>query len=205
MIVHDLGTIPYGDAYAIQEQLVRAVRSGGEETLLLLEHPPVYTIGAGGSLGNLLDPSIEAVRVNRGGDVTFHGPGQLVGYPIVDLSRRGRDLHRYLRFLESLLKGVAASLGVSGFTVPGFTGVWTEKGKLASIGVGVRSWVTMHGFSLNVSRDLSPFDCINPCGLPRCRMTSLDLERGGELPLQEVKQMFTPRFEQLLEEQLPRR
>ncbi|UFS71502.1 lipoyl(octanoyl) transferase LipB [Geomonas sp. RF6] len=205
MIVHDLGTISYSEAYIMQEQLVHAVRDGGEETLLLLEHQPVYTIGSGGSLANILDPTIQAVRVNRGGDVTFHGPGQLVGYPIIDLSRRGRDLHRYLRFLEALLKGVVESLGVGGFTIPGYTGLWTERGKLASIGVGVRNWITMHGFALNVSRDVAPFTRINPCGMSGCRVTSLDLERGGHLPLDAVKELFTPRFEQLLEERLPHR
>lgn len=204
MIVHDLGIIDYTEAYDIQEQLVRAVRGGGGETLLLLEHKPVYTIGAGGSLNNVLDPTIHAVRVNRGGDVTFHGPGQLVGYPIVDLSRRGKDLHRYLRFLELLLKSIARSLGVAGFTVPGCTGVWTERGKLASIGVGVRNWITMHGFCLNISRDVTPFTRINPCGMSKCRMTSLDLERGGELPVHAVKELFDPGFKELLEEHLPR-
>ena len=204
MIVTDLGVIGYAEALAIQERLVSQVQQGARETLLLLEHAPVYTIGAGGNLSNLLDPRIEALRVNRGGDVTYHGPGQLVGYPILDLSRRGRDLHRYLRFLESFLVQLCAALDVAGFTVPGRTGVWTEFGKLAAIGVGVRRWVSMHGFSLNVSQDTSPFDRINPCGMTRCRITSLARELSGELPMEDVKQLVRTRFEQLLEQQLPR-
>src|SRR5512136_529919 len=111
----DLGLINFQEAYALQERLAAGVAAGTEvETLLLLEHPPVYTIGSGGKGENILDPSITAIRINRGGDVTYHGPGQLVGYPIIDLGRRGRDLHRYLRFLEELLIQSAAVFGVEG-------------------------------------------------------------------------------------------
>ena len=205
MLVRDLGVISYQDALTTQQQLVTDVLEGGEETLLLLEHPCVYTIGAGGSLANLLDPSIQALRVNRGGDVTYHGPGQLVGYPILDLSRRGRDLHRYLRFLETFLVQLAAAVEVTGFTVPGRTGVWTNRGKLAAIGVGVRRWVSMHGFSLNVAADISAFELINPCGMPRCPISSLALELAAEPPMEEVKELVGTRFEQLLEQQLPLR
>ena len=114
MIIKNLGLIDFHEAYALQERLAAGVAAGTEEeTLLLLEHPPVYTIGSGGKAENILDPSITAVRINRGGDVTYHGPGQLVGYPIVDLGRRGRDLHRYLRFLEELLIRTAAVFGVA--------------------------------------------------------------------------------------------
>ncbi|OGU05609.1 MAG: lipoyl(octanoyl) transferase [Geobacteraceae bacterium GWC2_58_44] len=201
----DLGIIGYAEAFATQERLVSEVLLGAEETLLVLEHHPVYTIGAGGDLTNLLDPSIAALRVNRGGDVTYHGPGQLVGYPIIDLSRRGRDLHRYLRFLEQFLVQLCADLGVTGFTLPGRTGVWTGQGKLASIGVGVRRWVSMHGFSLNVSSDTSAFDRINPCGMAQCRISSLARERGCETPMKDVKELVLTRFEHLLEQQLPRR
>lgn len=203
MIVRDLGVIGYPEALAMQDSLVREIADGGEEILLLLEHAPVYTIGAGGSLSNLLDPAVEAVRINRGGDVTYHGPGQLVGYPILDLSRRGRDLHRYLRFLEETLIRASAALNVTGFTVPGRTGVWTERGKLASIGVGVRRWVSMHGFALNVAADVSPFERINPCGMAGCRITSLALERGGEPPMAEVKTLVGAGFFELLEKKLP--
>lgn len=204
MVFTDLGMIGYHEALRAQERLVTEVLEGAEETLLVLEHPGVYTIGAGGSLANLLDPKLQALRVNRGGDVTYHGPGQLVGYPILDLSRRGRDLHRYLRFLEEFLVQLAAALDVPGFTVPGRTGVWTGQGKIASIGVGVRRWISMHGFSLNVSADTSPFDLINPCGMTHCPISSLARERGGEIPMEDVKELVRMRFEHLLEQQLPR-
>ena len=205
MVVTDLGIIGYAEALKMQERLVSEVLEGGAESLLLLEHEPVYTVGAGGNLANLLDPSIRALRVNRGGDVTYHGPGQLLGYPILDLSRRGRDLHRYLRFLEEFLVQLVATLDVAGFTVPGRTGVWTGNGKLASIGVGVRRWVSMHGFCLNVSSDTSAFERINPCGMAQCRISSLELELGGELPMKDAKELVRTRFEHLLEQQLPRR
>ena len=203
MVIKDLGLIGYAEAFDIQEQLVTELRDGGPETLLLLEHPPVYTVGAGGSLANVIDPNVTALRVNRGGDVTYHGPGQLVGYPILDLAARGRDLHRYLRFLEGFLVELCAAFQVASFPVPGRTGVWTERGKLAAIGVGVRRWVSMHGFSLNVSADTSPFDAINPCGMPRCRITSLSGERGGAIPLEGVKDLVRARFETALDRQMP--
>lgn len=203
MFYRDAGLIGYAEALELQEKLVLDVQRGGEETLVLLEHTPVYTIGAGGKADNVLDPSIEALRVNRGGDVTWHGPGQLVGYPVLDLGRRGRDLHRYLRFLELFLVEMCGTYGVASFTVPGRTGVWTERGKIASIGVGVRRWVTMHGFALNAAPDLSAFQRINPCGMPQCRITSLSLERGGALPLEELKSRVRDRFQPLLDLHLP--
>jgi lipoyl(octanoyl) transferase len=204
MILSDAEVMGYAEALALQERLVREVQEGGEETLLLLEHMPIYTIGAGGDTANLLDPAIEAVRVNRGGDVTYHGPGQLVGYPILDLGRRGRDLHRYLRFLELFLIELCGTLGVHGFTIPGKTGVWTTHGKIAAIGVGVRRWVSMHGFSINVADDISPFQSINPCGMPECRITSLSLECRQEVAVKELKDLAGERFRPLIELHLPR-
>ena len=205
MKILDLGLMEFGEAFAIQEQLAEALFRGMEtETLLLLEHTPVYTIGRGGSEDNILDASIEPVRINRGGDVTFHGPGQLVGYPIIDLDMRGRDLHRYLRFLEELLIRIAAGFGVKARRVAGRTGVWTGSGKLASIGVGVRRWVTMHGFALNVSTDLANFSAINPCGIEACPVTSLEDLLGAAVPaMQEVKAAVMRYFEPLLDEYFP--
>lgn len=208
MIIRDLGLIGFHDAYALQEQLAAGVAAGKEEeTLLLLEHLPVYTIGSGGSDGNILDPSISAVRINRGGDVTYHGPGQLVGYPIINLARRGKDLHRYLRFLEELIIRIAADFGVAALRVTGKTGVWTGSlpalAKLASIGVGVRHWVTMHGFALNVTTDLSQFSRINPCGLIACSVTSLLMECGGSVSIFEIREWVAQRFEMLLDDLLP--
>jgi lipoyl(octanoyl) transferase len=200
----DLGIIDFHDAYALQQRLAAEVASGeSPETLLLLEHPPLYTIGTGGSEANILDPSIQAVRINRGGDVTWHGPGQLVGYPIINLGRRRRDLHRYLRFIEELLIAIAADFRVEAWRLPGRTGVWTEEGKLASIGVGVRRWVTMHGFAFNVSPDLAGFARINPCGFPDCPVTSLAAEGGAPPPMAEVKARVAGCFERLLEQRLP--
>ena len=142
MEFNDLGLMDFAEALAIQEQLVADVFKGSApETVLLLEHLPVYTMGHGGSEENILDHSVKAVRINRGGDITYHGPGQLIGYPIIDLGRRGRDLHRYLRFLEELIIEVAGDFQVAACRVPGRTGVWTDSGKLASIGVGVRRWI----------------------------------------------------------------
>jgi lipoyl(octanoyl) transferase len=208
VIIKNLGLIDFHETYALQERLVAGVAAGTEdETLLLLEHPPVYTIGSGGSDGNILDPSISAVRINRGGDITYHGPGQLVGYPIINLARRGRDLHRYLRFLEDLIIAIVKDFGVAAQRVPGKTGVWTGyspvMAKLASIGVGVRRWVTMHGFALNVTADLEHFCRINPCGIAACPIASMSLECGGTVTMEAVLQRVAGRFEIILEELLP--
>lgn len=204
--VVQLGAMEFGAAFLFQERLVAEIAAGARpETLLLLEHPPVYTIGSGGDAANVLDPAVMAVRTNRGGDVTWHGPGQLVGYPLVNLARRGRDLHRYLRFIEEFLIGVAAEFGVAAARVPGRTGVWTERGKLASIGVGVRRWVTMHGFALNIAPDLTAFDRINPCGIRRCPITSLALETGhaGSSSVAAVSAVAARTFPRLLGARLP--
>jgi lipoyl(octanoyl) transferase len=204
MVFEDLGTVGYQDAYVLQEKTVAAViRRESKERLLLVEHLPVYTIGRGGSEGNVLDPSIETVRINRGGDITFHGPGQLVGYPILRLGQRGKDLRHYLRFLEEILICVAADFGVASYRVPGRTGVWTDQGKLASIGVAVRRWVTMHGFALNVNNDLSFFQRIHPCGIAGCPITSLSELCGGIVPMEEVKSRSLVHFSELLDTWLP--
>lgn len=204
MMIRDLGDLKFEAALAIQENLAAEVAAGtAPETLLFVEHPPVYTIGRGGCRDNVLDSGIRVVETNRGGDVTFHGPGQLVGYPIIDLGRRGRDLHRYLRFLEELLIKVAAEFGVAARREPGRTGIWTDGGKLASIGVGVRRWVTMHGFALNVANDVTPFRSINPCGIVACPITSLSAILGRPAPLDDVRRSVARRFLPLLDERLP--
>lgn len=205
MKVIDLGIMEFSAAFALQERLAADVAAGAaEETLLLLEHPPVYTMGSGGREENILDSSVEAIRINRGGDVTFHGPGQLVGYPIINLGERGRDLHGYLRFLERFLILIAADFGVAGRLIPGRTGVWTANGKLASIGVGVRRWATMHGFALNVATDLASFGKINPCGVIDCPMTSMEKELGSPLSLSDLKARVSRLFAVVMEERLPR-
>lgn len=201
MDIRDYGLIEFARAHALQEDLNAEVQRGSSpETLLLLEHRPVYTIGRGGALKNALDPALEVLRINRGGDITFHGPGQLVGYPIVDLSSRGRDLHRYLRFLEELIISIAADIGVNAYRISGKTGVWTVRGKLASIGVGARRWVTMHGFAVNVKPFLDGFSQINPCGIKDCPLTCLELESDSVVPLSLVKGLIANRFEGMLTE-----
>lgn len=189
----ELGSVSFREAWRLQERLVERIAAGeAEETVLLLEHPHVFTLGRTGSTDNLLANSdlegnpVELIRINRGGDVTYHGPGQLVGYPLLDLKRRGRDVHRYLRDLEELLIRTARQFGVESGRRTGLTGVWTETGKLASIGVGVRRWITMHGFALNVCTDLRYFEMINPCGIPGCPMTSLTRLSGRTISVIET-------------------
>jgi lipoyl(octanoyl) transferase len=204
MLMKDLGIVGYQEAYALQEELVASVfRHESTEQLLLLEHPPVYTLGRSGSDESILDPSIEVVRINRGGDITFHGPGQLVGYPVLRLGQRGKDLRHYLRFLEEVIIRVAGDFGVASYRVSDRTGVWTDRGKLASIGVAVRRWVTMHGFALNVNTDLTFFDRIHPCGIKGCPMSSLCDLCGTQVPMVEVKERVAIHFEGLLETWLP--
>ena len=185
-----LGSTPYREGLALQEGLVQARAAGRTgDWLLYPDHPPVLTIGRQPSDGNIVaDPAIlrargvEVFEVARGGDVTWHGPGQLVGYVIADLTPRGRDLHRFLRELEQSLIDALAGWGVHGERSPGRTGVWVEGEKIASIGVAVRKWVSYHGFALNVAPDLEWFDLIHPCGLRGISMTSLASRSGGRPP-----------------------
>jgi lipoyl(octanoyl) transferase len=186
-----LGRMAFADALALQEELVakkRTDHSLGDE-LLLLEHDPVYTIGRTpdqSSLRGAAHLPHPLFPINRGGQATYHGPGQLIGYPIIDLRNCGQDLHRYLRWLEDLLVETLATVGIVATTREGLTGVWVENRKIASIGVGVRHWVTMHGFALNVCGDLSPFDQIVPCGISNVAMTSIEKETGRQDSVMEV-------------------
>jgi lipoyl(octanoyl) transferase len=183
-----LGRMAFADALAMQEELVakkRADRSSADE-LLLLEHDPVYTIGRTpdqSSLQGAAHLPHPLFPINRGGQATYHGPGQLMGYPIIDLRNCGQDLHRYLRWLEDLLVETLEAVGIAATTRTGLTGVWVENRKIASIGVGVRHWITMHGFALNVCGDLSPFDQIVPCGISNVTMTSIQKETGRDTPV----------------------
>ena len=185
LTIRRLGRMTFSDALALQERLVaekRADDSLGDE-LLLLEHEPVYTIGRTpdqSSLRGAQHLPHPLVSINRGGQATYHGPGQLIGYPIIDLRNCSQDLHRYLRWLEDLLVETLATAGIAATTRQGLTGVWVENRKIASIGVGVRHWITMHGFALNVCGDLSPFDQIVPCGIANVMMTSIEKETGRE-------------------------
>lgn len=186
-----LGRVSFSDALALQEKIVaekRADHSLSDE-LLLLEHSPVYTIGRTpdqSSLRRVAHLPHPLFPINRGGQATYHGPGQLIGYPIIDLRQCGQDLHRYLRWIEALLTEMLAGLGLAAATRPGLTGVWIEDRKIASIGVGVRHWITMHGFALNVCGDLAPFDQIVPCGIADVTMTSIERETGTKQSVSEV-------------------
>ncbi len=183
MRVRWLGRLPYAEALSIQEAIVsrKIAESGAPDEILLLEHEPVYTIGRTPdqtSLGARERLPHAVIQINRGGQATYHGPGQLIGYPIIDLRRRGQDLHRYLRLLESALIDALAALGVEANRLETLTGVWVDDRKIASIGIGVRHWVTMHGFALNVGGDLTPFNHITPCGIAGVDITSVERETG---------------------------
>src|SRR6188474_969641 len=177
--------MPYGPALELQRDIARRVidREIPMDVLLLVEHPPVVTLGRTSKGANLLaSPAllaaqgVELFEVERGGDVTFHGPGQLVGYPIIDLKRHRQDLHWYLRQVEEALIRALDTFGIPGERQAGYTGVWTQNRKIASIGVHARDWVTWHGFALNVSTDLTYFDFIVPCGIDGVTMTSIAKE-----------------------------
>jgi len=178
-----LGRMEFVRALALQEEIVGKKRedpSLGDE-LLLLEHEAVYTIGRTPDKSSLLGAAhlpYPVFSINRGGQATYHGPGQLMGYPIIDLRRRGQDLHRYLRWLEQLLIELLAEYGIAASRRESLTGVWVGQRKIASIGVGVRHWITMHGFALNVCGDLSAFQHIVPCGINNVAMTSMEKETG---------------------------
>lgn len=185
LLVTSLGTLSYADALEVQRAAARARIDGtiADDMLLLVEHPPVVTTGRSTKAAHvLLTPEAFAARgvelfdVDRGGDVTFHGPGQLVGYPIVDLQNHKADLHWYLRQLEAALILALAEFEIPGERSAGQTGVWTSGRKIASIGVHARQWVTWHGFALNVTTDLSYFDMLVPCGIANVTMTSIEQE-----------------------------
>jgi lipoyl(octanoyl) transferase len=196
-----LGRMEFARALALQEELVAEKRNDPlfEDQLLLLEHEPVYTIGRTpdrsslsatgrmrrGELGDAYLPH-PLFSINRGGQATYHGPGQLMGYPIIDLRRCGQDLHKYLRWLEQLLIDLLAHYDIVAQRRESLTGVWIENRKIASIGVGVRHWVTMHGFALNVCGDLSPFDHIVPCGINNVAITSMEKETKKSFTVTDV-------------------
>lgn len=177
----DRGVVPYVEALEYQRGLARDRIEGrlDHDVLVLLEHPPVVTLGRSSHVEHVIrSEGIDVVEVERGGDVTYHGPGQLVGYPIFDLRNYKQDLHWYLRTLEQALIEGLGLLGIPAGRRPGYTGVWTQGRKIASIGVHVKQWVTWHGFALNVTTDLSAFDRIVPCGIPGVEMTSVLREAG---------------------------
>ena len=196
--------MPYGEALELQRSIARDRISGAisQDVLLLMEHPPVVTLGRSTKEKNLMaspeflqSRGVELFEVERGGDVTFHGPGQLVGYPIIDLKRHRQDLHWYLRSIEQALIDSLADYGIPGERNTSYTGVWTRGKKIASIGVHARDWVTWHGFALNVTTELSYFNLIVPCGIDGVVMTSIARELGvEEVSARDVTERVTAKF-----------
>jgi lipoyl(octanoyl) transferase len=192
-----LGTVEYAAALDLQSAMLGArMRDELGDTLLLLEHPHVFTLGRGADERFLLNPpaGIPIHRVSRGGQVTYHGPGQLIGYPILKLAGPERDVLRYLRKLERVMIGALAHCGISAAQRPGLTGVWVGTLKIASIGVGLRRWVTMHGFALNVATDLSMFETIVPCGIEGCRTTSIAALGHEDISIEDFARAIETEF-----------
>lgn len=190
-ILHLPVPIDYEVGLRLQEQHVAAILDGtGGDTILLLEHQPVYTIGRLRDQSSLRNPAslpFPVHETNRGGQATYHGPGQLVGYPILDLNPRGKDLHAHLRKLEDALIRACRKFGVNAGRREGLTGVWVENRKLASIGVGVRKWISMHGFAINITQEsLPPFFAITPCGIDGVSMSCLENEAGRGITVVEA-------------------
>lgn len=216
----DWGRIAYQDAWDRQEALLRenvdlkqsGLQAETKNHFIFCEHAPVFTLGKSGHMANLLvneanlkEKGIEFVKTNRGGDITFHGPEQIVGYPILDLEKFFTDIGRYLRSLEEVIMLTIGEYGIRGDRSPGETGVWIEPGdrskarKICAMGVRCSRWVTMHGFALNVNTDLSYFDLIVPCGIRDKQVTSIKKELGYAVPMEEVKQKLIRNFESVFE------
>jgi lipoyl(octanoyl) transferase len=205
--VRRLGVVPYAEALALQRQLVDDRREGRVgDVLLLVEHPHVLTLGVRGDGGRshilatdaaLASRGVDVFETGRGGDITYHGPGQIVGYPILDLKPDRCDVHRYVRDLEEVLIRVAADYGLAGERVQGLTGVWIGGEKVAAIGVRIARWITSHGFALNVSTDLEYFNLIVPCGIPDRGVTSLSRVLGRAVDRAEVEDRLIQRFTEI--------
>lgn len=191
-----LGRVTYEEGLTLQDSLVEKRQQDEiEDTILLLEHEPVYTIGRTKDRSSLLDTQAlphPVFETNRGGQATYHGPGQLVGYLILDLVKYGKDLHTYLREIESILIDFTTEFGIDSHRRDGLTGVWIESRKLASIGVGVRKWVSMHGFGLNITSDLSGYEAIVPCGITDVTMTSISNEIEESITVEEAAETICP-------------
>lgn len=201
-ILHLPEPINYEAGLRLQESHVQAILDGtGGDTILLLEHQPVYTIGRLRDQSSLRDPASlphPVHEINRGGQATYHGPGQLVGYPILDLNPRGKDLHEHLRKLEDALIRACQRFGVNAGRREGLTGVWVENRKLASIGVGVRKWISMHGFAINITKEsLPPFFAITPCGIDGVSMSCLETEAGREISVAEAGTVIAEELREL--------
>lgn len=201
--IYELGRLDYESSWQVQRRIQAEVQAGErEDTLILVEHPPVLTLGANFHEENLLltreeyaAQGIQVVRTDRGGDVTFHGPNQLVIYPIFNLTHHGRDLHRWLRDLEEAVILVCAQFGLDGQRSTVNTGVWVNDRKVAAIGIKVSKWVSIHGIALNCNNDLSPFNLIVPCGIQTHGVTSLSQEAGREISTEDAKPKIIEAFQ----------
>lgn len=215
LYIRDLGLSDYREIWEMQKELQQSViaqkgNPQGDEYLLLTEHRPVYTLGRHGKPENMLlnattlaDRHVELVRIERGGDITFHGPGQLVAYPIISLQRHGLGVKSYVSLLEESVIRTIADYGIEGERIEGATGVWIGKGtlrerKICAIGVKCSKFVTMHGLALNVNTDLDYFNAINPCGFIDKGVTSISMETGGKVDFKETEKIFSRHFADLL-------
>jgi lipoate-protein ligase B len=209
LLIVDLGLLSFTDAYAVQQRIVAARKAGSiDDVLLLCEHPHVITLGRNGKRENLLasdhvlrQKNVEFHTTNRGGDITYHGPGQIVGYPILDLSRIKQDVHWYVRSLEEAMIRASGDFGITAYRIPGKTGIWVQvppaEEKLAAIGVHISRWVTSHGFAYSVATDLRYFDLIIPCGINDRKATSLEKLLHRSVSLSEVKPRLVDHFSEL--------
>jgi len=210
--VYQLGLIGYSQAYHLQRELLRQrVNDEITDTLLLLEHPPTITIGKSGKLENVLASQAQLARegvslffVDRGGDVTYHGPGQLVAYPIIDLRQRGRDVYKYVRDLEEVIIRTLNDFGIKARRDRNHRGVWVGNEEVAAIGLRISRWVSMHGFALNVNMDLEPFSLINPCGFCDRKATSISNLLSQDIPMGAVAEGLLAHFSQVFDSRMER-
>ncbi len=208
--VYQLGLIGYSKAYSLQMELLRKRLNGGiTDALLLLEHPPTFTIGKSGKVENVLVSQAELAQngislffVDRGGDVTYHGPGQLVGYPIIDLKSKGGNLHRYVHDLEEVIIGTLNDFSIKACRDESHRGVWVRGEEIAAIGLRVIRWISMHGFALNVKADLDQFKLINPCGRSNGKATSISKILGQDIPMEAVTGRLVAHFSEVFDSQM---
>ena len=194
-IVKDLGLCDYNEALLSQKNTRnQLIKNSGKNTLFLLEHNHTYTLGKNGNPNNILNKNCELFETDRGGDVTYHGPGQLVGYPIIDLKTMGLGIRSYVSNIEQVLIHVLYDYGINASIKPGLTGVWIEDRKIASIGIRVSRWITTHGFALNVNTDMNYFSNIISCGIDNVSMTSMEKELNKKISISDVKQSTINHF-----------
>ena len=198
IIIQDLGQRPYQEVWAYQKEIqVKRIAGEIEDTFLMVEHEPVYTLGKNANENHLLqsrDQSVDVFNIERGGDITFHGPGQLVGYPILDLSNYKKSISWYMRTLEQIIIDTVSEFGIEAKRIEGLTGVWVGDEKIAALGVRIRRWVTMHGFSINVNTDLTFYDGIIPCGIFDHGITSMEQLLCRPQNIEKVKKVVRSKF-----------